>query len=112
MKQKDLIYLAVAAAAGYYVGHYLVKADGTQSGMGARDQISAHDSARVLGALRAISASQNLRPNTFKLFKSYGVKLTGNGRQGYSYDNEKRWDALSFAGGGGTKTGLAYNLAD
>lgn len=114
MKQKDLLYIALAAAAGYYVGHYVVKADTTAKGsMGVSNRVSAHDGARLLGAWRAMAENQHLRQPTIALYKKYGVRIDGSPEDGgYSLEPGDRAYALAAAGGRGVKIGAVTNLAD
>lgn len=87
---------------------------GTGGGMGVSDHVSAHDGARALGAWRAMSANQNLRKPTYKLYKKYGVEIHGNSSDGYSLTPADRAYALAYAGGRGVKIGAntSLNLAD
>lgn len=110
MSNKNLLYLALAAGAGYYVGHYLVKPEG--AAMGLSNNLSAHDGARALGAYRAMVAHQNLKKPTYALYKKYGVQIEGNAEDGYALSPASRAERLLYGGGAGVKIGVATNLAD
>lgn len=142
METKSLVYLALAAGAGY-AACYVMKAapamkaveiavetfnayakeypdtrhvfDKTsQKGtMGLSDIVSPHDGQRVLGAYRAMTAYQNLRKPTYALYKKYGVQIHGDANQGYSLSPARRADALLYAGGYSVKKGdVPVNIAD
>ena len=145
MDKKNLLYLGLAAGAGYAACYYfkavplanaggaLIKsyaeyikthpnscqpapdtqpAPGTQQGM-AGQRVSAHQGARLLGAWRAMTHGQELKPETYALYNKFGVTLEQDpDTRLYTIDPYERGLALADAGGRGVKVGRPTNLAD
>jgi hypothetical protein len=144
MDKKNLLYLGLAAGAGYAACYYfkavplanaggaLIKsyaeyirthpdplapnpanlAPGTQNGM-AGQRVSAHQGARLLGAWRAMSYGQELKPSTYALYNKFGVSLEQDpDTRQYTIDPYERGLALADAGGRGVRAHKPTNLAD
>ena len=141
MDKKNLLYLGLAAGAGYAACYYFKAAPAvtaahalaktltayiaeypdtrkvfvpdTQKGMGVSNRVSAHQGAQLLGAWRAMSYGQELKPSTYGLYKKFGVTLEQDpDTRQYTIDPYKRGLALADAGGRGVKAGQPTNLAD
>lgn len=145
MDKKNLLYLGLAAGAGYAACYYfkavplanaggaLIKsfaeyikthpdpaapnpanlAPGTQRGMGVSNRVSAHQGAQLLGAWRAMSYGQELKPSTYGLYKKFGVTLEQDpDTRQYTIDPYARGLALADAGGRGVRAHQPTNLAD
>lgn len=139
MDKKNLLYLGLAAGAGYAACYYfkavpLANAGGaliksyaeyikthpdpaapnpsTQKGM-AGQRVSAKQGARLLGAWRAMTYGQELKPTTYDLYNKFGVTLEQDpDTHQYTIDPYARGLALANAGGRGVKVGQFTNLAD
>jgi hypothetical protein len=141
MDKKNLLYLGLAAGAGYAACYYFKAAPaisaatilaktltgymaeypdtrkvfvpGTQQGMGVSNRVSARSGAELLGAWRAMSYGQELKPSTYALYKKFGVTLEQDpDTRQYTIDPYERALALAAAGGRGVKVGRPTNLAD
>jgi hypothetical protein len=141
MDKKNLLYLGLAAGAGYAACYYFKAAPAigaatvlaktltayiaeypdtrkvfvsdTQKGMGVSNRVSAHQGARLLGAWRAMSYGQELKPETYALYNKFGVSVEQDpDTRRYTIDPYERGLALADAGGRGVKVGRPTNLAD
>jgi len=141
MDKKNLLYLGLAAGAGYAACYYFKAAPaisaatvlaktltgymaeypdtrkvfvpGTQQGMGVSNRVSAHQGARLLGAWRAMTHGQELKPETYALYNKFGVSLEQDPvTRLYTIDPYERGLALADAGGRGVRAHKPTNLAD
>lgn len=117
MSNKTLMYLALAAIAGYYIGHYIVEPTASTTTKGTMRPSTA---SRLLGIARAAQAppsdARHLTPQSIAYLRRYGVDAT-NQPWGVDLDPQGRANAL-FANAGKilahrrSMRSAPYNLAD
>jgi hypothetical protein len=117
MSNKTLMYLGLAALAGYYIGHYLVEPTATTTTKGTMRPSTA---SRLLGIARAAHApperAQHLSPRSIAYLQRYGVMAEN---QPWGVDLVPREQADSLFRDAGkilahrrSMSSAPYNLAD